>query len=81
MSVVNPPLCVCVSPVTGCGLGDSLEQCTVPDQAPAVVLRPTEALERPGEIYHSLVYIDLKRIHQTGPDSVKILLIDCVVDT
>ncbi|KAM9481974.1 phosphoinositide-3-kinase, regulatory subunit 3b (gamma) isoform 2-T3 [Clarias gariepinus] len=32
----------------GCGLGDSLEQCTVPDQAPAVVLRLTEALERPG---------------------------------
>ncbi|TSL22058.1 Phosphatidylinositol 3-kinase regulatory subunit alpha [Bagarius yarrelli] len=32
--------------MTGCGMGDSLEQCTVPDQAPAVVLRLTEALER-----------------------------------
>lgn len=69
---------MCVSLMTGCGLGDSLEQCTVPDQAPAVVLRLTEALERPGEIYPSLVYIHLKLIHHTEPDSLKMLLIDRV---
>ncbi|XP_035379908.1 phosphatidylinositol 3-kinase regulatory subunit alpha-like [Electrophorus electricus] len=32
----------------GSGLGELVEQCAVPDQAPAVVLRLTEALERPG---------------------------------
>lgn len=64
--------------MTGCG--DSPEQCTVPDQAPAVVLRLTEALERSGEIYHSLVYTRLKLIHHTGPDSLKMLLIDFVVN-
>ncbi|XDV35740.1 hypothetical protein PO909_005628, partial [Leuciscus waleckii] len=29
-----------------CGKGDVVEQCALPDQTPAVVLRLTEALER-----------------------------------
>jgi len=37
-------------PLTGpCGKGDVVEQCALPDQTPAVVLRLTEALERLGE--------------------------------
>lgn len=32
-----------------CGKGDVVEQCALPDQTPAVVLRLTEALERLGE--------------------------------
>ncbi|KAL7832672.1 hypothetical protein SRHO_G00296900 [Serrasalmus rhombeus] len=34
--------------ISCCGLGDVVEQCAVPDQAPVVVLRLTEALERLG---------------------------------
>ncbi|KAG7326251.1 hypothetical protein KOW79_009652 [Hemibagrus wyckioides] len=63
----------------GCGLGDSLEQCTVPDQAPAVVLRLTEALERPGwenePLYTTLLApsapLDLQQALDTDPAAVE----------
>ncbi|KAL6458095.1 hypothetical protein MHYP_G00333250 [Metynnis hypsauchen] len=43
-----PPFATCIKRLPGCGLGDVVEQCAVPDQAPVVVLRLTEALERLG---------------------------------
>ncbi|XP_053491957.1 phosphoinositide-3-kinase, regulatory subunit 3b (gamma) isoform X1 [Ictalurus furcatus] len=62
----------------GCGLGDSLEQCTVPDHAPAVVLRLIEALERPGwenePLYRTLLAssapLDLQQALDTDPAAV-----------
>ncbi|KAF4078910.1 hypothetical protein AMELA_G00187110 [Ameiurus melas] len=64
--------------MTGCGLGDSLEQCTVPDQAPAAVLRLIEALERPGwenePLYRTLLAssapLDLQQALDTDPAAV-----------
>uniref|UniRef100_A0AAY5EBM7 Phosphatidylinositol 3-kinase regulatory subunit gamma n=1 Tax=Electrophorus electricus TaxID=8005 RepID=A0AAY5EBM7_ELEEL len=51
-----PPTPVGPQPPGACsGLGELVEQCAVPDQAPAVVLRLTEALERPGEFFRALI--------------------------
>uniref|UniRef100_A0AAR2KF99 Phosphatidylinositol 3-kinase regulatory subunit gamma n=1 Tax=Pygocentrus nattereri TaxID=42514 RepID=A0AAR2KF99_PYGNA len=49
----------------GCGLGDVVEQCAVPDQAPVVVLRLTEALERLGELikHHWHANTPCRQIH------------------